>query len=123
MKIPSFFKKGIFYFLLVFITGCSALMTSIGNSKVDDAINIYSTRGLTSDGTLQLISGLEYYPESQIGINQYRKQYLEITQLKNTIIKNKEDLKSIYEYVGTIDALIAIASFRDSLEFFTKPIL
>lgn len=107
MKIPSFLKKGIFYFLLVFITGCSALMTSIGNSKVDDAINIYSTRGLTSDGTLQLISGLEYYPESQIGINQYRKQYLEITQLKNTIIKkknfNQQDLNALNLYLLTIE--------------------
>lgn len=44
-------------------------------------------------------------------------------KVKNTIIKNKEDLKAIYEYVGMIDALTAIASFRDSLSFYTKPIL
>ncbi|MGL5750979.1 MAG: MutS-related protein [Paraclostridium sp.] len=44
-------------------------------------------------------------------------------KVKKTIIKNKEDFKAIYEYVGTIDALIAIASFRDSLDFYTKPVL
>lgn len=44
-------------------------------------------------------------------------------KVKETIIKNKEDFKAIYEYVGTIDALIAIASFRDSLGFYTKPVL
>ncbi|MEG2787225.1 MAG: DNA mismatch repair protein MutS [Romboutsia sp.] len=53
----------------------------------------------------------------------FLRELITYEKVKNTIIKNKEDLKSIYEYVGTIDALIAIASFRDSLEFFTKPIL
>ncbi|MEF9990930.1 MAG: DNA mismatch repair protein MutS [Romboutsia sp.] len=40
---------------------------------------------------------------------------------KNTIIKYKEDFKAIYEYVGTIDALIAVASFRETLKFYTNP--
>ncbi|MGL5755591.1 MAG: MutS-related protein [Paraclostridium sp.] len=53
----------------------------------------------------------------------FLRELITYEKVKNTIIKNKEDLKAIYEYVGMIDALIAIASFRDSLEFFTKPIL
>lgn len=53
----------------------------------------------------------------------FLKELKTYEKVKNTIIKNKEDLKAIYEYVGMIDALIAIASFRDSLSFYTKPIL
>ena len=44
-------------------------------------------------------------------------------KVKETIIKNKEYLKNIYEYVGTIDALIAVSSFRQSLEYYSKPSL
>lgn len=42
-------------------------------------------------------------------------------KVKNTIIKNKEHLLNIYEYVGEIDALIAVASFRESLSCYSKP--
>ena len=42
-------------------------------------------------------------------------------KVKETIIDNKTYLKNIYEYVGTIDALIGIASFRDSLQYYSKP--
>ncbi|GAA0704865.1 MutS family DNA mismatch repair protein [Paraclostridium ghonii] len=51
----------------------------------------------------------------------FLKELRTYEKVKNTIIKNKKNLKSIYEYVGTIDALIAIASFRESLNFYTKP--
>lgn len=44
-------------------------------------------------------------------------------KVKETIIKKKEYLKNIYEYVGTIDALIAVSSFRQSLEYYSKPLL
>ena len=44
-------------------------------------------------------------------------------KVKKNIIKNKEYLVNIYEFVGSIDALIAVASFRESLDYFTKPIL
>lgn len=42
-------------------------------------------------------------------------------KVKETIIKNKEYLKSIYEYVGGVDALISISSFRTSLDYYSKP--
>ena len=44
-------------------------------------------------------------------------------KIKKTIIKNKEHLINIYEFVGSIDALIAVASFRENLDYFTKPVL
>jgi DNA mismatch repair ATPase MutS len=53
----------------------------------------------------------------------FLRELITYEKVKNTIIKNKEDLKSIYEYVGIIDALIGIASFRESLNFYTKPVL
>lgn len=53
----------------------------------------------------------------------FLRELITYEKIKNTIIRNKEDLKEIYEYIGKIDALIAVASFRDSLEFYSKPIL
>lgn len=42
-------------------------------------------------------------------------------KVKKTIIKKAEDFKVIYDYVGSIDSLIGIASFRDSLDYYSKP--
>lgn len=42
-------------------------------------------------------------------------------KVKETVIKNKEYLKSIYEFVGTLDSLIAVSSFRQSLDYYSKP--
>lgn len=42
-------------------------------------------------------------------------------KVKNTVIKNSKEFKEIYNYVGTVDALIGVASFRDSLDYYTKP--
>ncbi|EPY2275113.1 MutS-related protein [Clostridium sporogenes] len=41
----------------------------------------------------------------------------------NLIIgKNKDDLEKIYEFIGTIDCCISIASYRKSLKYYTKPV-
>lgn len=53
----------------------------------------------------------------------FLRELITYEKVKDTIIKNKEELKLVYEYVGTIDALIGIASFRESLDFYTKPYL
>lgn len=53
----------------------------------------------------------------------FLRELITYEKVKNTIIKNKEELKAVYEYVGTIDALIGVASFRESLDFYTKPYL
>ncbi|WGX75374.1 hypothetical protein QJS64_15385 [Paraclostridium bifermentans] len=53
----------------------------------------------------------------------FLRELITYEKVKNTIIKNKDELKHVYEYIGTIDALIAIASFRESLDFYTKPYL
>lgn len=41
----------------------------------------------------------------------------------NILYKKVEDFENIYEYIGYIDSLIAVASYRDSLDIYTKPIL
>lgn len=53
----------------------------------------------------------------------FLREIITYEKVKNTIIKNKKELKNVYEYVGTIDSLIAIASLRESLDFYTKPCL
>lgn len=42
-------------------------------------------------------------------------------KVKNTVIRKSKNLKLIYEFVGTIDALIGVASFRDSLKYYSLP--
>lgn len=42
-------------------------------------------------------------------------------KVKKNIIKNKNHLINVFEYVGIIDALIGVASFRESLNYFEKP--
>lgn len=37
------------------------------------------------------------------------------------ISENIEELKNIYEFIGTIDSCIAIASYRESLDYYTTP--
>ena len=100
-------KYFIISFALLFFLGCSAIMTSIGNNKINNSINIYNSRGTTTDGTLELISGLDYAPDSQIGISQYKKQYLDITTTKNNILKNKyfsqRDINALNLYILTIE--------------------
>lgn len=44
-------------------------------------------------------------------------------KIRNIISKNSEDFKRIYEFVGIIDSCIAIASYRKSLSYYTKPVL
>ena len=44
-------------------------------------------------------------------------------KVKNTVIKNSENFKAIYEFVGSIEAMIGIASFRESTNYYSKPIL
>jgi DNA mismatch repair ATPase MutS len=61
-------------------------------------------------------------------ITDYIKMFFLIDAIKfekvNLIVEeHRNDLKSIYEFVGTIDSFISIASYRKSLTYYTKPIL
>ncbi|NFA12198.1 DNA mismatch repair protein MutS [Clostridium botulinum] len=60
-------------------------------------------------------------------IRDYIKMFFLLDVIKfektNLIIgKNKDDLKNIYEFIGTIDCCISIASYRKSLKYYTKPV-
>lgn len=114
MKKFSCVKYIFISFSFVLFLGCSAIMTSIGNNKITNAINTYNSRGTTTDGTLELISGLDYAPDSQLGVTQYQKQYLEITGIKNNILNNKnfshQDINALNLYLLTIEEFEKIHS-------------
>lgn len=42
-------------------------------------------------------------------------------RINKTLYKNMKDLESIYKYVGEIDSLIAVASFRSVIEYYCIP--
>jgi DNA mismatch repair ATPase MutS len=42
-------------------------------------------------------------------------------KVKNTVIKRSDNFKAIYEFVGSVDAIIGISSFRDSLKYYCIP--
>lgn len=42
-------------------------------------------------------------------------------KVKNTVIKRSDNFKAIYEFVGSIDAIIGMSSFRDSLKYYCIP--
>ncbi|MEG0300736.1 MAG: hypothetical protein RSA57_01800 [Cetobacterium sp.] len=102
-------------FILVFIlSGCSAIMTSIGDSKINSSIKTYKNRGLTTDGMSELISGLEYSPNSIVGINEFKIQYQEITSIKNNILTKKNyteaDINALKLYLLTVEEFRKINS-------------
>jgi len=43
-------------------------------------------------------------------------------KINRTLENNKKDLKLIYEFVGSADTFISVASYRKSLDYYTKPI-
>lgn len=45
-----------------------------------------------------------------------------VEKVSNTIHSRTDDLVNIYQFVGAMDCYISIASYRESLEYFTKPI-
>lgn len=44
-------------------------------------------------------------------------------KIRDVVIRKCENIKAIYEFVGSIDAFIGVASFRESLNYFCNPIL
>ena len=97
----------IFFISTFILSSCSALMTSIGDNKIHNAIEVYKYRGLTTDGMLDLISGLDYSPNSIIGINEFKKQYQEITSIKNKILiktnYTEADINALKLYLLTVE--------------------
>lgn len=77
-------------------------------------------RNKSIDGSSQMISAdINLFSEY---INMITLEELKnYEKVKNTVIKYSKEFKEIYDYVGTVDALIGVASFRDSLDYYAKP--
>ncbi|MGL5797621.1 MAG: hypothetical protein ACRCYT_05370 [Cetobacterium sp.] len=107
MKNSSIFKIYFLAFCIFIFTSCSAILTTIGNNKINNSINSYYSNGITPNGTLNLIAGLDLSPDSLIGINHYKKQYSEISELKNLILKKKvfllQDINDLNLYLLTVE--------------------
>ena len=90
--------------------------------KVDDSIDKIKS---IKRGAFMLSSN---YSMNELDIiAEYFKMFflLDLIQFEktNTIIsRNNNALKDIYEFVGMIDSCIAIASYRESLTYYTRPV-
>lgn len=90
--------------------------------KVDDSIDKIKS---IKRGAFMLSSN---YSMNELDIiTEYFKMFflLDLIQFEKTniiISKNNNALKDIYEFVGIIDSCIAIASYRESLTYYTKPV-
>lgn len=51
------------------------------------------------------------------------KELIDFESLSGMINKYKEDLKNLYEIMGLFDALLSVASYRESLSYYTSPVL
>lgn len=51
----------------------------------------------------------------------FLKSVIKFEKIKHIVLDNKEDIKAIYEFIGSIDSYISIASYRESLNYYTKP--
>lgn len=50
-------------------------------------------------------------------------EVINFEKMKYMLVKNREDFRKVYEYVGSIDALISLASYRKSLQYYSNPVL
>lgn len=102
--------KNRFYCLLILVlfsfftfTGCSTISKYIGENKIEQGIDDYVKNGVSHRSLETLISGLDYFPESPVGIENLKVQYENFNHLKNAIYNSKnfnfENLKKIESYL------------------------
>ena len=48
-------------------------------------------------------------------------EVINLEKINKAIENNRDDLIAVYEFIGLLDSYIAIASYRESLNYFTKP--
>lgn len=100
-------------------------ITELNNNLNDISINLDSVKHIRNkslgEGSIMINADLNIFVEyfNKMTLKELRNY----EKVKNTIISKSKDFQSIYDYVGCIDALIAVASFRKSLAYYSKPSL
>ena len=96
------------------IKGCSlTVRSSINNlKKIKNKLSIIISQDNANDLSL---------------LGDYFKMFflLDVIKFERTnkiIAKKSEDIKNIYEFIGEVDSCIAIASYRKSLDYCSKPV-
>jgi len=109
---------------LVGLVNCAKRIAGSGMTELDEYIKVLNTslkkvEKINKRGfTLFYVSGdpiTEYFKIALL------KELIDYESLCGTISKYREDLKKIYEVVGLIDALISVASYRESVVRYVSP--
>ncbi|QNO14042.1 DNA mismatch repair protein MutS [Alkalicella caledoniensis] len=110
----------------------SMIQCANGILKLDLGLKNYFNPAREALSNLKSIkkSGFSF-PQGMIEMDifmEYTKMFfltdvIKLEKINNTIGKNQQSLKILYEFLGYIDSLISVASYRKSLNCYTKPVL
>lgn len=114
-------KKNRFYLLFIILTislsllsGCSALGKFIGESKIQQGIEEYSKTGVSYKSLDNLISGLDYFPDSPVGVENLKKQYSDFSHMKNNIYNSRnyslDNLRKLELYLSITEKITALST-------------
>ncbi|WP_163468444.1 hypothetical protein [Fusobacterium sp. IOR10] len=105
-------------------SGCTSLTTYVGEKRIESALKLYNLNGVTSSGIEKLASGLKYIPDSQIGIENFNKQAVEISREKDNILKKKfysvYDMERLKTYITLNEEASKLKYKIKSIQFNSK---
>lgn len=114
-------KKIILIPIFFILFGCSAIMHSIGESDINKGMEIYRQRGLTTDGINYLTSGLQNAPNSILGIDSLKLQYMELNNSLDKIYKKtqytRDDINRLKLYLFTSERYMELGKKIPQLYF------
>lgn len=127
-------KKNKFYPLFIILTlslslltGCSALGKFIGESKIQQGMEEYSKTGVSYNSLDNLISGLDYFPDSPDGVENLKKQYSDFSHMKNSIYNSRthslDNLKKLESYLVITEKIDRLSTKLPTLSSITDNIL
>ncbi|MFA6877962.1 MAG: hypothetical protein WCQ76_03550 [Fusobacterium sp.] len=118
--------KGLIISIILFsiFSGCTSLTAYIGGKRIESALKSYNLNGVTSSGIEKLASGLKYIPDSQIGIENFNKQSVEISKEKDSILKknfySSYDIEILKTYITLNEEASKLKYKIKDIEFNSK---
>ncbi|MGL5051824.1 MAG: hypothetical protein ACRC6E_14525 [Fusobacteriaceae bacterium] len=120
LNIHKDFFKILILGILILNTGCSAIMESIGNNKIETAISQYNQLGVSEASFENISKGLNYLPQSPVGIDNLKKQYADLTLEKNNIYLKKQynnvNVKRLKLYIYASEKITNLKSKIEELK-------